>query len=211
LDVDIEEVIIQTVREDSPETISHLIELTEKKVLVPRNEIIKSILQLQREGKIVFSESTSVQVAQNLSAYLKTKASLWYWVTVGLTFLSAVVVFSFQSLGLQGCVRYAMGSIFVLGLPGYSLVRVLFSSKFVKLGRKLGIDNLTVFSLSVVLSIALVSLVGLVLNYTPWGVQLSSIVLSLSSLNVVFATAAIVRENHEKNKVLGDVEKWQIA
>jgi hypothetical protein len=203
---DIEEVIIQTVRENSPETAQHLVTIIEKKLPAPRNTIIESILQLQREGKITLRASSSVPVPQNLSEYLKKKASLWYWATFGLTFVSAIVVFSFQDIGLQGYVRYILGSVFVLGLPGYSLVRALFPSKFVKSGKTLGIDSLTAFSLTVVLSIALVSIVGLVLNYTPWGVQLSTLVLSLSSLTVVIATVAVFRENQNMNKLIGEFE-----
>jgi hypothetical protein len=199
---DIEEIIVQAAREDNPETVEHLITIVERRVSVPRSTIMESIVQLQREGKITFP----AQSPQNPSTYLKTKASLWYWMTVGLTFLSATAVFSFQDVGMQGSIRFVLGSVFILGLPGYSLVRVLFVSKSVKSGRTLAIDSLTAFALTIVLSIALVSIVALVLNYTPWGVQLSSLVLSLSFLTVFLATAALVRENQNMKRLVGEFE-----
>jgi hypothetical protein len=202
----IEEIIIKTVTENRPETAQHLITIMEKKLFVPRDEIMESILRLQREGKIEFQKSSSIQVPQNLSAYLKAKAAFWYWMTIGLTFVCALVVFTFQDVGLQGYIRYILGSVFVLGLPGYSLVRALFPSKFVKSGKTSSIDILTTFSLAIVLSIGLVSIVGLVLNYTPWGVQLSTIVLNLSSLTVILATVAAVRENQNTNSLTGELE-----
>jgi uncharacterized membrane protein len=49
-------------------------------------------------------------------------------------------------------------------------------------------------ALSLGMSIALAPIVGLLLNYTPWGIRLTPIVLSLLSLTLVFATAALIRE-----------------
>jgi uncharacterized membrane protein len=49
------------------------------------------------------------------------------------------------------------------------------------------------------MSLALTPIVGLILNYTPWGIRLTPIVLSLLALTIVFATAAIIRGNQAKN------------
>jgi len=49
------------------------------------------------------------------------------------------------------------------------------------------------------MSFALVPIVGLLLNYTPWGVRLTPIVLSLLALTIVFATVALIREKQAKN------------
>jgi uncharacterized membrane protein len=50
------------------------------------------------------------------------------------------------------------------------------------------------------MSLALTPIVGLILNYTPWGIRLTPIVLSLLALTIVFATAAIIREHKAKVK-----------
>ena len=52
--------------------------------------------------------------------------------------------------------------------------------------------------LSFGISLALVSIVGLILNYTPWGISLTPIALSLLALTIVFATAAVLREYQAK-------------
>jgi uncharacterized membrane protein len=44
------------------------------------------------------------------------------------------------------------------------------------------------------MSLALVPIVGLLLNYTPWGIRLTPIVLSLLALTLIFATVAIIKE-----------------
>ena len=83
-------------------------------------------------------------------------------------------------------VRYLFSSVFVLFLPGYSLIKALFSSN--------ELDNIERLALSVGLSLALVPLVGLLLNYTPWGIRTIPVTFSLLVLTLVFASAAVVRD-----------------
>ncbi len=68
--------------------------------------------------------------------------------------------------------RTVLGVPFVLFFPGYVLINALFPAK-PDLG---GIER---FSLSLGLSLAVVPLIGLGLNYTPWGIRLAPIVTSL--------------------------------
>ena len=44
------------------------------------------------------------------------------------------------------------------------------------------------------MSMALVALIGLVLNFTPWGIRIITIIVSLLAFSLVFATVAVVRE-----------------
>ena len=205
LSADLEEIILQTVRKDNPETIQHLMAIVAKKVSMPRKKIMKVILKLQKEEKIALNNISSIQKPQKLGLYLKTRDASWYWATVILTAVSAIAVFGFQAIGIQGFIRIAPGAVLVLGLPGYGLTRIFFPSKFTKKGKTPGADNITFFALSVVLSIVLTSLAGLVLNYTEWGVQLSSLVLSLSLLTLSLATLAVFQENR-KLKLMGEFE-----
>jgi uncharacterized membrane protein len=70
-------------------------------------------------------------------------------------------------------VRIALGLPFVLLFPGYTLIAALFPRRE-DLG---GVERL-VFSLG--LSLTVVPLFGLALNFTPWGIRLTPIVLALS-------------------------------
>ncbi len=51
------------------------------------------------------------------------------------------------------------------------------------------------------MSIALTPIVGLILNYTPLGIELTPITLSLLLLTAIFATAAIAREYQTKPNI----------
>jgi uncharacterized membrane protein len=99
-------------------------------------------------------------------------------------------------------IRYVLGTIFVLWLPGYSFIKALFPKDlpFARgLARTLetsekNLDTIERAALSLGMSLALVPIVGLLLNYTPWGIRLAPISISLLALTIVFSTTAVIRD-----------------
>jgi len=74
----------------------------------------------------------------------------------------------------------------VLFIPGYCLIAALFPNKS-------DLDGIERTALSFGLSIALVPLIGLGLNYTPWGIRLDPIVISLVIFTVSMLVIALFR------------------
>ena len=64
--------------------------------------------------------------------------------------------------------RIILGLPFILFLPGYTLTAALFP-------RRTDLGSIERVALSFGLSIAVVPLIGLILNYTPWGIRLPSL------------------------------------
>ena len=83
-------------------------------------------------------------------------------------------------------IRIILGLPLVLFLPGYSLIAALFP-------RKDDLDAIERIALSFGLSIAIVPLLGLALNYTPFGIRLSPILIVLSVFTISLAIGAYVR------------------
>jgi len=83
-------------------------------------------------------------------------------------------------------VRIILGLLLVLFLPGYSLIAALFPGKD-------DLDGIERIALSFGLSIAVVPLMGLALNYTPFGIRLAPILVVLSVFTVLLAVVAGVR------------------
>jgi len=83
--------------------------------------------------------------------------------------------------------RYVVGSIMVLFLPGYSLVEALYPGEG-------DLSPLERLALSIGLSLALVPLTGLILNYTPWGIRLNSTVTALTTLTTLLLLASAYRK-----------------
>ena len=79
-------------------------------------------------------------------------------------------------LGVTGPARIALGLPFVLFVPGYVFIFALFPEKP---RRHSGIEAIERIALSLGMSIAIVPLIGLALNYTPWGIRLQPILVSL--------------------------------
>lgn len=80
-------------------------------------------------------------------------------------------------------VRVPVGLAMVLFVPGYSLIAALFPKKG-------DLDGIERIALSFGLSIAVVPLIGLGLNYTPWGIRLTPVVVSLALFTIAMAAAA---------------------
>jgi uncharacterized membrane protein len=138
---------------------------------------------------------------------LKTSNTTWYWTTLGLTLATIAAVFTIpEDLQPIVIIRYVLGTIFILWLPGYTLIKALFpQTRLPKPATGLthtiqNLDTIERTALSIGLSLALVPITGLLLNYTPWGIRLTPITLSLTALTLTFATAALLRENHERKK-----------
>ena len=83
-------------------------------------------------------------------------------------------------------VRIPLGLAMVLFVPGYALIAALFPKK----GDLDGIERL---ALSFGLSIAVVPLIGLGLNYTPWGIRLTPVVISLAFFTIAMTAVAYWR------------------
>lgn len=82
--------------------------------------------------------------------------------------------------------RIIFGLPLVLLLPGYTLIAALFP------GKK-DLDPIERIALSFGLSIAIVPLIGLVLNFTPWGIRLVPIIISLTFFIMVMTFIAHLR------------------
>jgi len=82
--------------------------------------------------------------------------------------------------------RIVLGLPFLLFFPGYILVAALFP-------RRTDLDGIKRVALSFLLSIVVVPLTGLVLNYTPWGIGLYPILISISIFILITSAIAWYR------------------
>ncbi len=83
-------------------------------------------------------------------------------------------------------VRVVLGLPFVLFFPGYALIAALYP-------RKDDLDGVERLALSLGLSLAVVPLIGLVLNYTPWGIRLAPILVSLTLFTIICSVLAATK------------------
>jgi len=183
--------IIQLIEDKKPRNLQQLVNLAKEKSSIPEQKIIEHVLRLQSQGRISLTEQPTR--SQKLAPYLKTEKASWYWATIVLIIASVIAVFAIPENAYPIVyLRHVLGIILVLWLPGYSLIKALFPQK--------ELDNIERTALSIGMSLALVPITGLILNYTPWGIETTPVTLSLLALTSIFATAAIIREHQTKTK-----------
>lgn len=125
----------------------------------------------------------------SLAEYLlRPDYSLWLWTLLGVSYLTVVVVaVTERGFSLLIPLRYVLGSVEVLFTPGYALIEALYP-------KASDLTPLERLALSIGLSLALVPLVGLILNYTPFGIRLWPVVASLVALTTALALVAAYRK-----------------
>lgn len=125
---------------------------------------------------------TSGRLARDLAEAGRPPADLA--AAVGWTALTLLAVY--LPFVNQTPLRAVLGLPLILFIPGYVLIAALFP-------REDDLDWLERVALSIGLSIAVVPLIGLVLNYTPWGIRLDPVLASISLFVIAMAAVAAAR------------------
>ncbi len=146
------------------------------------DDIIYAIKRLEYKHILLYNSK-----ADTLSKFIKDfYLSITIWLVAIATGVTLLAVYVIPDVMPWSMVRVIAGGIFVLFIPGYALVQLLFPKK--------EMDIVERIALSIGLSLAVVPLVGLLLNYSPWGIRLDPIVASMSALSIVLALASVYRK-----------------
>ncbi|MBN2098748.1 MAG: DUF1616 domain-containing protein [Dehalococcoidia bacterium] len=104
---------------------------------------------------------------------------------MGLIFIVALTLLLIPVVLLTtGWIRVVLGLLFLLFFPGYTLIAAVFP-------RKDSLDPMERVALSFASSIAVVIAIGLILNYTPLGINLYTVTASIAIFILVAAAIAI--------------------
>lgn len=137
------------------------------------------------EGKLVIEDPNP---PRSFMEYIRRPDySSWFWSVAILLVATLASIYLSSTIQPLTYARYILGSIAVLYLPGYLLIEALYPSP-----REL--SPLERLALSIGLSLAVVPLIGLILNYTPWGIRLDPIIASLTIYDIAMALVALARK-----------------
>jgi uncharacterized membrane protein len=164
-------------------TLSELVDMLVKDRGLKFKDATKTVYVMWKKGELELAETNP---PSKLSSYVFHLENLWFWALTALVAFTVLVVFAVNNSPLL-YVRYVLGGIFILFLPGAMLIAALYPKE----GELDGLERL---ALSIGLSLAIVPLVGLALNYTPWGITLTPIMLSLAFFAEVMGVAAFVKK-----------------
>ncbi|MDI9619966.1 MAG: DUF1616 domain-containing protein [Candidatus Nezhaarchaeota archaeon] len=144
-------------------------------------EVARALRRLVRRGLV---ELVDPNPPGSFQRFFFSRYNLGFALTALVVALLILSVFLSDLSPFVAGLRVVLGSAFTLFIPGCALVEALYPGE----GELTPLERL---ALSVGLSLALVPLVGLALNYTPWGIRLSPVLAALSvlSLGLMFASA----------------------
>jgi uncharacterized membrane protein len=194
------DLLIKTINEQKPQTTRQLIDIIQQTTTLSKKEIITALNQLETENIIQLNEKKEISIT--FGTYIFSKEAAWYWIIIAVTLVTSLTVFTIATDSYPlAYLRNVLGVIFVLFLPGYAFVKAVFQKKVPIKTSSESFDNIERFVLSIAMSIAITPMVGLILYYTPFGIGLTPITLSLQIITTVLATAAMAREYQTKSSI----------
>lgn len=169
----------------------------EERYFISPTKTIDLIIELENENHLHFTRQELAKPS-SLSEYVFSRNAIWYWITIMIVVVTTIAVFTITGNGDPLIyIRNSFGVIFILFLPGFALLKALFPEK-VSTNPIKNMDTIECVALSFGLSLVVIPMVGLIMNFTPWGIRLAPITLSLLLLTVVSGSVGILREYHLK-------------
>jgi len=182
----LDKLILKIVKIKQPKNVRELVQLVQEQVDANLEDITGEVKDLRQKGLLVLEEATTPTIY--FIDFLSSKKSLWFWVIICLTLFAFVSILFFPETGTPlSYLRYAFGFVLAVFLPGYCLTQTLFP-------RKKSLDEIERFTFSVGLSFAVTALIGLFLGFTPFGLTLTTALLTLGSVVIVLAIFALNRK-----------------
>jgi hypothetical protein len=196
LSEDVDAVVIGTAMRMGSPTLPELVNrLVSEKGMKPKTAS-KAVYTLWKKGKLELLEPNP---PSTVLSYALSPESIWFWFVTALVVLAIPLILLAYNPPLI-YLRYVLGAIFVLYLPGSMLIEALYA-------KAKDLDGLERVALSIGLSLAVVPLIGLVLNFTPWGIRLDPIMVSLALFTEIMAAASLVRKFSYYRLGIGEIRR----
>jgi uncharacterized membrane protein len=136
--------------------------------------------QLEKENKVHV-----IKAQPKFNQFIKSPRELWFLIIFLITTINIIswyLIPEEESNFLW--IRYIIGTLFIFIVPGASV------AYFLKLDKTIG--SLEKFIIIVIMSIAIAPAVGLVLNFTPWGVDPIVLLVVLSLFSYLLSGASLI-------------------
>jgi hypothetical protein len=148
------------------------------------HEVARALYKLARSGAL---RLTDPNPPKSFVDYFLSRYNVGFTIAVLIVAICLLSVYASSLTPVLAALRVVFGSIFTLFLPGYSLIEALYP-------RGDELTPLERLALSIGLSLALVPLVGLLLNDTPWGIRLNPVLTMLSTLILTLLLVSAYRK-----------------
>jgi hypothetical protein len=144
---------------------------------------LDTIGSMVKDGSLKLGQP-SYEIYSVLDYLLAPTVSGWFWLIFWLTLTSTFVVYIVPSLFPLSIVRWVFGFLLIC-LPGYATIKLLFPYSELHLSLRL--------ALSIAISLAVIPILGFILNFTPWGIRFLPVLGSVGAYTIVVAGVAAGR------------------
>ena len=179
------DLIARLIGEHKPETVGQLVALAEADGKFDEGTLIETVRGMVRDGSLKLG-APKYHIRSFLDYLFTLDVSSWFWAAMAATGITAVLALMPTGFFPLDVLRWGFGSLFLLFLPGYSSLQLIFPEQ-----RDMRNSQRYVFSIPV--SLAILIILGLVLNYSGAGIRLATLLESIGFVTVVFAVAAAYR------------------
>ena len=163
----LEEEIIKTIRSNNPNNCEELINIITNKNNVNKKTVINTLFNMEDKGKIIFGKIEIKEKRKIKDTILSNKFYPYY-----LTILVIISTIFFN----YGYMRYVLGAIYLLILPGYWFIKCINLNN---------ISKIKLLPMSMGISLSITAIIGLILNYTVGIHPLSIIAINTMILEIL--------------------------
>ena len=187
--------ILEVIKKDNPKSTKELVALVQKSKSLSESQIIEILVELENNDLLHFEKDAIVSSPKELKYHLLSANARWYWLFIAISVATVLAYFVIPEDNFPiAYIRSVLGVVFVF-LPGFAFIKALYPvTNPIKTSSE-DIDTIIRVALSIGVSLALLPMAALVLNYTPWGITFVSLSFSLLVLTFAFASVAIFREH----------------
>ena len=173
------------IRENGATSVQHLYD-----ALRAADSSISELELTDTVWRLVEADKASLNDAPRARASFIQYLSVWetHWDLYASLLIVLVAVLSIYGIPAElpwVTIRWVLGVLIVVFIPGYATTEALFP--------RIKLDPFERVGLSVGLSFVLAMFVGLLLNFSPWGIRLDPIVAALAVLTVAVTIIALAR------------------
>ena len=144
---------------------------------------LDTIRSMAADGSLKLGQP-SYEIYSVLDYLLAPTASGWFWLIFWLTCISTFAIYIVPNLFPLNILRWVFGFLLIC-LPGYATIKLLFPYSELQIYERL--------ALSIALSLAVIPILGFILDFTPWGIRFLPVLGSLGAYTTIAASVAAAR------------------
>jgi len=133
--------------------------------------------------------------SNSFTSYLNSRQAIWYWLIIAIEITTLALIFPIAGNIIPLLyARNVLGIVVVLFLPGYALMRTPLYNNFFAKRPERSIAWIERIAFSIAISIVVVSMITLLIYYSPFDLNQISIFSGLFFFTFILSTISVVSE-----------------